>query len=322
MARVFLITYHYMGVLYIDELLRSEDEIVGVVNWPGNTGFNDGWYVPVEYDVRTKALQNYLPLYEPDPNKLNSDDFLDVIRRLKPDFIISGYYSKLFKKPLLSIPPRGCINIHPTGLPRYRGLSPYFTHMLFGENRNFITLHWLDPGVDTGDIIAQHSIEIKDDDTGYSNGHRLTEAGAKMFREYWPLIKADQAPRIKQDESIASSFNFSWEMAKINWSQSNIQIWNLIRCLSKPLGGVWTTFCGYKMRIWSAKVIPPTDEIPVKNGLPGELLALRGNGMIVNCGHGQLMLTEVSLEEAPDKKPVELIAPLVDKLPIIIGNEI
>src|SRR5690606_22887021 len=129
----------------------------------------------------TKAFKHYLPLYEPDPKNLNSPEFLDVIRKLEPDFIVSGYYPKLFGDELLSIPKCGCVNTHPTGLPRFRGLSPYFSHMLFGDDRNYITLHWLDAGVDTGDIIDQASVDIRPDDTGFSCGHRLTEAGAEMF---------------------------------------------------------------------------------------------------------------------------------------------
>jgi methionyl-tRNA formyltransferase len=319
-ARVLLITYHYMGVLYINELLSAGDEIVGVVNWPGNTGFNQGWYVPPEYDVRAKAFQHYLPLYEPDPQQLNSPEFVEVIRRLAPDFIVSGYYSKIFKKPILSIPKAGCINIHPTGLPRYRGLSPYFTHLLFGEDRNYITMHWLNPGIDTGNIIAQTSIEILPDDTGYSSGHRLTEAGAAMFREYWPAIKAGNAPSLVQDETQASVFNFSWDMAEIHWEESNLRIWNLIRCLTKPLGGSWTKIDGCKMHIWSARVIKPVDEIHRKNPKPGEILALTGKGLLVQCGEGQLEITDYSLDDHEDQRAIDLLARLEVKTPLLLGR--
>jgi len=318
-ARVLLISYYYMGVLYIDELLRAGDEIVGVVNWPGNTGFNQGWYVPPEYDVRAKALRNYLPLYEPDPAKLNSPEFVEILCKLSPDFIVSGYYSKIFRKPLLSIPPGGCVNIHPTGLPRYRGLSPYFTHMLFGDTHNYITLHWLDPGVDTGDIIGQASIEIRDDDTGYSSGHRLTEAGAALFRENWPKIKAHEAPHLDQDETQASTFNFSWDMAEINWQQSSLRIWNLVRALTKPLGGAWTLLGGQKLHVWSSKIVQPAAEIKAKVKQPGEILALTGTGLWVQCGEGQLQLTDIGFEDPSIGSPPEFLGSLMNKLPILLG---
>jgi methionyl-tRNA formyltransferase len=318
-ARVFLISYHYLGVLYIDELLHSGDEIVGVVNWPGETGFNAGWYVPEEYNVRQKAFQNYIPLYEPDPNKLNSEKFLQVIQKLSPDFIISGYYSKIFSRKLLSIPKIGCVNIHPTGLPRYRGLSPYFTHMLFGEDRNYITMHWLNPGVDTGDIIAQNSIEILENDTGFTTGHKLTEAGAAMFREYWPLIKEGKAPRWKQDETMASTFNFSWDMAQIDWRWPKVRIWNLVRSLTKPLGGTWTMIGDRKLHIWSAKVVPETDEFPGKALSPGEVLVFSDQGIWIQCGEGQLQIIEFSLDDLSVNASVELLKQIFKDSPVILG---
>jgi methionyl-tRNA formyltransferase len=317
--RVFLITHHYMGVLYIDEIQRAGDEIIGVVTWPGQTGFYEGWYVPEEYDVRQKAFNNYLPLYEPDPSQLNSPEFVEIINKLAPDYIISGYYGKIFKKPILSCPKKGCINIHPTGLPRYRGLSPYFTHMLFGEERNYITMHWLDSGVDTGNIIAQASVEVLPEDTGFTCGHRLTEAGAEMFREYWPLVKRGEAPRLQQDETKASNFNFSWDMAEINWAQSNMQIKNLIRCLSRPLGGAWTMAGGYKMHVWSVQIVVPGKEISVQGAVPGQVLALTGKGMWVQCGEGQLKIVDASLDELPEMTAFELLSPMNGNLRLVLG---
>ncbi|MEI7615790.1 MAG: methionyl-tRNA formyltransferase [Actinomycetota bacterium] len=292
MAKVFLITSHYMGVLFIEELLKSGDEITGVAAWP-DAG---GWYVPVEYDVRTKAFQNYLPLYEPDPKKLNSEEFLNVIRGLKPDFIVSGYYSQLFGSKLMAIPPGGCVNIHPTGLPRFRGLSPYFTHMLFGDEFNYITMHWLDNGADTGDIIAQASVKILPDDTGYTCGHRLTEAGAGIFKEYWPAIKAGKAPRQKQDASKASVFNYSGAMAEIDWKKEASEIRNLIRSISKPLNGAWTRIGGQKLIIWKAETADLGSEVNIKASEPGTLAAIDGNSLWVQCGKGQLRIIDAELE--------------------------
>lgn len=319
MARVFLITSHYMGVLYIDELLRAGDEIVGVVAWPSEAGFYEGWYAPPEYDVRSKAFRHYIPLYEPDPRKLNSPEFVQVIRKLAPDYIVSGYYARLFKEQILSIPPCGCINIHPTGLPRYRGLSPYFSHILFGDTRNYITLHWLDAGADTGDIIAQASVEILPEDTGFTCGHRLTEAGAAMFREYWPLVKAGKAPRTKQDEANASTFNFSWSLAEIDWRQANIQIWNLVRCLTRPQAGAWTMIGGRKARVWAVQPVEPGQDLPNEGALPGQVLSLTGKGMWVQCGQGQLRITDATLEDLPDKTPFDVVAQVCGQMRILLG---
>jgi len=313
--RVFLITSHYMGVLYIDELLRAGDEIVGVVAWPDD----GGWAVPPEYDVRSKAFRHYLPLYEPDPAQLNSPEFVEVIRKTSPDYVISGYYARIFKKAILTLPPKGCINIHPTGLPRFRGLSPYFTHLLHGDDRQYITMHWLDPGVDTGDIIAQASVEVRPDDTGFTVGHRVTEAGAAMFRENWPKVKAGTAPRIKQDASIASNFNFSWDMAEIDWKKNATQVWNLVRAITRPFSGAWTMVGGYKMHVWKVRVVAPEEELKVKGALPGEVLALTGKGFWVQCGEGQVQILEASLDDLQDTTPFELVASTGGQMRLLLG---
>lgn len=315
MAKVFLITSHYMGVLYIQELLAAGDEIVGVAAWP-----DDGyWMTPPEYDVKAKAIQNYLPFYEPEPKKLNSPEFVEVIRKAAPDYVISGYYSRIFKDQILSIPPKGCINIHPTGLPRFRGLSPYFTHILFGDTRNYITMHWLNPGIDTGDIIAQASVEILPDDTGFTCGHRLTEAGGQMFKENWPLVKEGKAPHVKQDESIASVFNWTWNRAEIKWSQSNQQIFNLARSITHPFSGAWTMLSGRKLNVWKTLVVPPEQELHAEGALPGEVLAVTGKGLWVQCGQGQLQITESTFEDLPEVTAAERINFFGEKIKILLG---
>lgn len=319
MARVFLIAHHYMGVLYIDELLKAGDEIVGVVTWPGQAGFYEGWYIPPEYDTAPKAFRHYLPLYEPDPEQLNSPEFVEVIRRSRPDFIVSGYYGKIFKRQILSIPPGGCVNIHPTGLPRFRGLSPYFTHMLFGDTRNYITMHWLNSGVDTGDIIAQASVEILPDDTGFKCGHRLTEAGGLMFRENWPLVKAGRAPHVPQDKAQASNFNFSWSIAEVDWHQSNLQIFNLVRCITRPYGGAWTNLGGHKLHIWATRQVAPDDKLPAKGARPGEVLAVTGKGLWVQCGEGQLQIIDATVDDLPGQTVGDLVARFGGERCILLG---
>ncbi len=312
--KVLLITSHYMGVLYIEELLKSGDEIVGVVAWPDSMG----WYVPPEYDVRAKAFRSYLPLFEPDPKELNRS-FLPVIEKLAPDIIVSGYYSQIFGRRLLSIPPKGCVNTHPTGLPRFRGLSPYFTHILFGDTHNEITLHWLDPGVDTGDIIGQGRVEIRPDDTGYTCGHRLTEAGRDVFRENWPLIKTGKAPRRKQDPSLASTYNFSWAVAEIDWRKPALEIGNLVRAISRPLQGAWTALCGRTLRVWKVSVVEPAHELPAESAVAGQVLAVIGRGMWVQTGRGQLRIVESEVEGDPELPPARLLPAVGGSARVILG---
>ena len=311
MARVFLITSSYMGVLLIDELIKAKDKIVGVVAWPIE---DYPYYTPPEYNVRTKTFKNYLPLYEPDPNELNSKEFIKIIKDLNPDFIVSGYYPKLFSKQILEIPSGGCINIHPTGLPRFRGLSPYFTHMLFGDEYNYITLHWLDSGADTGDIISIASVKIFPEDTGFTCGHRLTEEAAGMFNNNWPLIKKGVAPRQKQDESIASNFNFDWSISEINWQKGAIEIFNLVRSITKPYDGAWTILGKHKIHVWKSEIVNNSKSLE-----PGTIISIDGKGLCVQCGRGQLIITDLSIDGI-NISPLNLLIELGKKYSIKLGN--
>ena len=317
--RVFVIASHYMGVCLIDELLKTDDEIVGVVAGKVRPISPGRWFVPPEYEMRNKAIENYLPLYEPKPSKLNNPEFLEVIRKTKPDFIVSGYYARIFCDELLAIPPKGCVNFHPAKLPNYRGMTPHFTHMLLGDDRNYTTMHWLNEGVDTGDIIAIDSIEIKPEHTGFETGRLLSEATGELFGKYWPQVKAGTAPRIKQDESQAGEFYFSWDLAEVDWTQSATQIWNVVRTLTRPLGGAWTMAGGHKMYIWKVSVIEPGKEVPAEKSLPGQILAMTGSGMWVRCGEGQIRIHDTTLDEQPDIAPFELLAQYSGSIPILLG---
>ena len=295
MAKVFLVSANLMGVLYVDKLLEAGDEIVGIAAWPGA----GGWHVPPEADLRAKAFREYLPLYEPDPKDINSLEFVEVMRKAEPDYVISGYYARIFKDQILSLPKKGCINIHPTGLPKFRGLSPTFTHMLHGDTHSYSTMHWLNPGIDTGDIIAQTSVEILSDDTGWKTSEKLTIASGEMFAETWPLVKAGKAPRVVQDESIASVFNFSWKMAQIDWTKTSLEIFNLVRALTKPMKGTWTFVSGRKMHIWKASMVPVKGELSARDALPGEVLAVTGKGLWVQCGKGQVQILDYTFDDDP-----------------------
>jgi methionyl-tRNA formyltransferase len=211
---------------------------------------------------------------------------------MKPDYIVSGYYPRIFGPALLSIPKYGCVNTHPTGLPRFRGLSPYFTHLFFGDKNNVITIHWLDAHVDTGDIIAQASIPILDSDTGFTTGHKLTEAGRDAFREVWPLIKSGKAPRRPQDERAACVFNFDWRLAEIDWGLPARDVWNRVRALTRPLNGCWTKTRGQKMMIWEVRVVRAKEEIASVRSAAGQVLAVEGTNFVVQCGRGQLRVTD------------------------------
>ena len=317
--RVFIIGTHSWGVGLIDEMLYAGEEIVGVVAGKLTPAAPDRWHVPPEWEVSRKAKQHYLPLYEPKPSKLNSPEFLEVIRKTQPDYIVSGYYARIFSDELLGIPKVGCVNYHPARLPHLRGLTPHFSHMLLGDKKNYATLHWLDQGVDTGDIIAIASIDILPEDTGFETGRKLTEEGMRVFREMWPKIKEGKAPRIKQDNKDAGEFYFSWDLAEIDWSKTAVEIWNVVRSLTHPLGGAWTMAGGHKMNVWKVKIVNKEKELASGERLPGRILAMTGRGLWVQCGKGQIIIEEASFPEIPEMTPYELLAGTGEGIPVLLG---
>jgi len=191
--------------------------------------------------------------------------------------------------------------------------------MLFGDSYNEITLHWLDPGIDTGDIIAKGKVVIKEEDTGYTCGHRLTEAGRDIFRENWPLIKAGNAPRLPQDTSIASNYNFTWEQAEIDWRKSALEIWNLVRSISRPLQGAWTVLGGTKIHIWKLKVVDVDHELASEQAIPGQILAVTGKGLWVQTGEGQVQIIDSEIWEDHIHPIIDLLLKSIGSIRVILG---
>jgi methionyl-tRNA formyltransferase len=155
-----------------------------------------------------------------------------------------------------------------------------------------ITMHWLDPGVDTGDIIFKASVPIEPEDTGFVSGHKVTEAAAETFRKVWPLVKAGKSDRIKQSIDEASIFNFDERMAEIDWSQSAFLINNLVKAITKPLFGTWTTLNGQKIMIWKTRLLTGSEETNAKSDVPGTVTAVTVPGFCVQCETGQIEVLE------------------------------
>lgn len=154
--RIIAIVNVKTGALCIQEMLDQGDEVVAVVCDPRDPRPT----VPDDWSVRRVADRNYLPVYQPVPKEINSPAFVDAMQKLNADLIVAMHYGVIFKPPLLGVASIGAVNMHPTRLPRGQGKTPACWHMLMGDDYNWMTLHWLDPGIDTGDIIDQISVEI------------------------------------------------------------------------------------------------------------------------------------------------------------------
>lgn len=292
--RVFAIVNGYTGALCLKEVLEQGHEVVGVVTSPP-AGPSE---VPEETVVGV-ATKRLLPLYFPSPEAAAepAPEFLDLVRRAKPDLLVSMHYAAIFKPALLAIPPLGAVNIHPSKLPEGRGMTPSFWYLYLGRDTAWTALHYLDQGVDSGDVIALASAPITHEDTGATVSWRLSEAAWRIFREHLPAIMAGNAPRRKQNlsEGRGTYLRSGFDWSVIDWSREARAIRGHIRCFTNTGKPVHTFVGGATLIVNDAEV----DEAGLGrkgDAAPGEVLATMGKGLLVQAGTGQVLLTDFAVE--------------------------
>jgi methionyl-tRNA formyltransferase len=321
--RVVAIVNAYTGALCLQELVDQGAEVVGVVTAPGDP--QPG--APLEASVKLTADRNYLPVYQPPIKDVNSPRFVEVLRRLAPDLIVSMHYPLIFSREILAIPRLGCANEHPSRMPAGRGMTPSWWHMLVGDDHNWVTLHYLDAGIDTGDVISQGSVPIEADDTGHTTSRKLSQVGHRLLAEALPLIREGRAPRTPQRQIVGvKSSYFSWKpwMARIVWERPSAEVVRQIRCLVHPkdqpswTGCAYTHLAGQRLSVWEAKVVEGArwERGPAE---PGEVVAVTGEGLLVRAGQGQVLLTDANLDSAPGLGVAGILPMLGGRLPVVLA---
>ncbi|MFI5250978.1 MAG: methionyl-tRNA formyltransferase [Bacteroidota bacterium] len=211
-------------------LTRHDTEIVLVISHPDDSG-EDGW----QRSLTKAAKDSRLPLYQ--PTKVNSAESITYIKSFQPEFIFSFQYAQIIKREFIDIPTRGCVNLHFGPLPRYRGVSTIAWAMINCEKETGVTLHYMDPGIDTGDIITQRIFPIDDKDNARDIYERCVEQGAALFKDSLDSIYAGKNKRIPQNNAHAiyypkNSIDFS--QRDIIWNNSTRQLFNWIRAMIFP----------------------------------------------------------------------------------------
>jgi len=323
--RVFTIINGYTGALCLQELIDQGHEVVGVVTAP-----NFQSNVPPEQTVIGVAIKKLLPLYMPTYETVAepAPKFLELFRNAKPDLMVSMHYPAIFKQVLLDIPPLGCVNIHPSKVPEGRGMTPSWWYLYLGRKAAWTALHYLDAGVDSGDVIAFGSTTITDEDTGATVSKRLSEAAFQIFRDNLPAIMAGTAPRQKQDLSKGSYLWSGRNWHLINWSRGARGIRGQIRCFTDTANNAYTFVGGRKLTINDAQIFEQTfsknlvkrntkeDKNFKEAAVPGEVLAITGKGPLVQTGKGILILTDFAIEG----EKIDSLGTLVEGgMPVILG---
>ena len=233
------------------------------------------------------AIDYNIDVYQPTKIKEEYEKLLNY----KPDIIITCAYGQILPNEILNYPKYGCINVHGSLLPKYRGGAPIHHAIINGEKETGITIMYMDSKMDSGDIIYQSKIEIGDNDNLDKIYKEMSFLGARTLLEILPQIFEGTNSRIKQDETLVSfGLNITKEEEKIDFNQSSLRIHNKIRGLSS-IPGAYALINDKRMKIYESKLT----DIPSKN-VPGTIVKIDKNGILVSTNDKDIIITDIKLE--------------------------
>lgn len=261
--------------------------------------------------VKTLALEHDIPVFQ--PNTLKNEDEQARLRELAPEVIIVVAYGKLLPKAVLDIPPHGCINVHGSLLPRWRGAAPIQWAVIAGDEMAGVTTMQMAEGLDTGDMLLTYETKVGEKETAGELFDRLAQSGAELLTE--TLVKLDEiTPRPQDDAQSCYAHMLDKQMAVIDWSKSAHEIDCLIRGLN-PWPIALTTLSGERLKVFAA-------EKAAGNGEPGTVLeADPKKGLTVACGEGALGLTEIQLVGGKRMKATDFLRGHAIEVGTKLGDE-
>lgn len=264
--------------------------IAGVVTQPDRPRGRE--LKPSPSPVKLVSLKHHFTIHQ--PQRVREPAFVETLRYLKPDLIVVIAYGQILPRGVLELPRHGCVNVHGSLLPKYRGASPIQSAILHGETETGVTTMFMDEGMDTGDIILQETIPIEPGDTAKTLHDRLAPLGAELLLKTIAFIGRDIAPRHPQDSTQASVCKrLTKEDGRIDWTLPARELHNRVRAFN-PWPSAFTdldTPRGRKMlKVWSASLTAD------RAHPPGTVVQIGADGIVVATGDGGLALQEVQLE--------------------------
>ena len=224
------------------------------------------------------------------PETLRGQVALDALAALEPDVMVVAAYGLILPAELLAVPRIGCINIHASLLPRWRGAAPVQRAIIAGDDKTGISIMQMDEGLDTGDILLQRETVITPDDTGGSLHDRLAELGARALMDVLPAALRGEIAAVSQDSSQATyAKKIEKQEARLDWQESAHQLSLQIRAMN-PWPVCDCGFRGQRLRIWAARALDDAH-----SAKPGTVIAFDREGIRIACGVGQLLITELQL---------------------------
>ena len=280
----------------LKQLIGDGHEVVGVFTQPDKPKNRGMKLTPSP--VKVVALEHNIPVYQ--PTTLKDDETYEALAALAPELIVVAAYGKILPKRILDLPPKGCINVHSSLLPRYRGAAPINWAILNGETETGVTIMYMAEGLDTGDIISQRATPIDPNETVESLHDRLVDIGAQLLGETVTAIGAGTASRTPQDDALSCyAPMLSRELSPIDFSRSAKEIHNQVRGLI-PWPATTVEIKGETFKIFA---VEETDQTSDKT--PGTWLGADKKGINVVCGDGRVL--RILELQAPGKKRMRAV---------------
>lgn len=284
----------YMGtpdfaVPALRALVKAGYEIAGVVTQPDKPRGRGNTMLPTP--VKEEAVKHGITVYQ--PVKVREPEFLEVLQEIHPDLIVVAAFGQIIPQTILDLPEYGCINIHASLLPKYRGAAPIQWAILDGEKETGVTIMKMDAGLDTGDIIAKRVIPLADDETGGTLFDKLAEEGASLLLETLPSIfdkTAVYEPQPGESTTHYASM-ITKQMGRLDFTKDARELERLVRGMN-PWPSAYTFLNGKSLKVWTCAVLQKDTE-----GIrPGTVIRADREGIAVACGKDFLLLQEVQLE--------------------------
>ena len=253
----------------------------------------------VQSPVKEYAISKNLKIYQPEKVRKN-EEFIQEIKNLNPDVICVVAYGKILPQEILEIPKLGCVNVHGSLLPKYRGAAPIQWSVINGDKVTGITTMYMDIGMDTGDMILKEETEISDDETTGELWERLSKIGAKLLVKTLEQIENGTAPRIPQGEEFSMAPMLNKEMSKIDWENKTAEeIKNLVRGLN-PFMGTYSYLNNKKIKLWKVDVVNKLpNDIEYQDVQNGTILYSNSkDGLYIKAKNGIIKVIEIQGENS------------------------
>lgn len=285
----------YMGtpdfaVDTLEAIVKAGHEVALVVTQPDKAKGRGKkvCYTP----VKEKALEHDLPVAQPE--KVREEDFVEKLRAIAPDVIVVVAFGQILPESILNIPKYGCINVHASLLPAYRGAAPIQWAVIDGLTESGVTTMYMEKGLDTGDIILQSKLSLAPDETGGSLFDKLAKEGAILLVKTLTMLGDGTATRTKQDDSKSSYAKMlTKDMGRLDFTKDAVILERLIRGLN-PWPSAFTKIQDKTLKIYVAEVV--SEDVITFAAEPGTVVAVDKKSFTVRCGKGALRILNLQLE--------------------------